>query len=320
MSSFEGYKPGKESREIDRAQREHVAGEKVRLGFARSHTETAKPMDTLKGMIKRAYKEGKLYSEKQASEAAGEVVKRLEGAGAKMRVSPGDRITFRNDSITLSAFDRKEARFVDIKLELASDGGEGSSGYKKREIVSGAQAARAELSAQLQTQRVRAKRPENPENPWEGKEQWEIRLGQEAIRRARREQPESESSRKGPLESLNQDERRRLEDFKNFLGDTNELQRIIRIERWENVQIMVNPNLELDNALTGKYPGFFFGKIAALKENESFLDISLGVNPKEGKVVLYNNHERKEFAQVPWKDSTRDIAGLKLALAAMANE
>ena len=277
---FESYNPRKESRETERAQKEHVQGraekEGIRLGFARSYTETAKPMDTLKGMIKRAYKEGKLYSEKQASEAAGEVVKRLETAGAKMRVNPGDRITFRNDSITLSAFDRKEARFVDTKLNLAEE--EGSIGYKKREIVSAAQSARVDLAEEF---REASRRPEATKKP--------------------RQQPSLPEQRQ--------------EAFRAFIRNTAELQTIIAKDEIEivNVVRLAKPK----TTIPIQFKDYEFEEII-VRRNGTKENYLIGIRPQIGEIVVFNAAAPEKNQKVVIKNFS-NLSVLKLALRLISN-
>ncbi len=272
---FESYKPGKESRDIERAQREHVAGQEVRLGFARSHTETAKPGDTLKGLIKRAYKEGKLYSERQASEAAGQVVERFKAEGV-VRVNAGDHVTFANDNIRLRRFDKKNGKFINTRIELGDE--QGSLNYKRREIISTAQASRAELNKDIQ----------------------------------------ETSGVSQPEMILDSVEQKRYDAITDFLNNTDELKRLIRVDEKEEVQIISGTSVNLQGVPKG-YPGFFFGMIAAYKGDAKFSEILVGVNPREGKVVLYNYLEKKEFARIPWENPNQSMGMLKLALSLLVN-
>lgn len=280
---FESYQPGKESREIDRAQREHVAGEEVRLGFARSHTETAKPMDTLKGMIKRAYKEGKLYSEKQASEAAGVVVEKLQVEASrkgidKIRINPGDRITFRNDSIALSQFDRTKGGFVDTRIGLMEE-----EGSIRREIVGSAQLARADLSEELA-------------NPSEG-----------ATRQPKA--PEKERSIA--------DQRR--EAFQAFIRDREELRRIIRSEeeRVEGNKLQIYSYTKPFSAIPPQFKDYEFSEIIA-KGVGGQKNYMIGLKPQTGEVAMFNAKTPEKVIRQKIKDFS-DLRGLKLALAMLAN-
>lgn len=316
---FESYQPGKESREIDRAQREHVAGEEMRLGFARSHTETAKPMDTLKGMIKRAYREGKLYSEKQASEAAGEVVEKLQAEASrkgidKIRINPGDRITFRNDSIALSQFDRTKGGFVDTRIGLMEE-----EGSIRREIVGAAQSARVDLSEELEERRRRGKRPENPEEDWEGKEPWEVRLEREAIRRARQEVNTGEPAQRA--EATRRPEKKsslpeqRQEAFRAFIRNTEELKTIISRDETEVVNVVILK--EPKSTIPTQFKDYKFSEIIARRgrATEHYL---IGFKPQTGEIVVFNAETPDKNKKTTVEDFSKP-RGLQIALKLAAN-
>lgn len=280
---FESYNPRKESREIARDQRknaqENAENSGIRLGFARSHTETAKPMDTLKGMLKRAYKEGKLYSEKQAGEAANKVAQALEAAGAKMRLNPGDRITFRNDSIVLSAFDRKTARFADVKISLEE--GEGSPMYKRREIVNASREDRAVIAKKVEEEK------DKPE------------VKPETMRQTLSAQ--------------------RREALRAFIKDGQGLRRAIRntSEEENESKLQIYSSSRPFSAIPSQFKDYECSEIIATREKIQ-KNYMIGLKPLTGEVVVFDVKYPDKVMKPKIKDFT-DLGQLKLALALLAN-
>lgn len=232
-----------------------------------------------------------------------------------MRVSPGDRITFRNDSVTLSRFDQKEGGFVDTKIDLTE--GEGSVSHRKREIVGSAQVARADLSEELEETREKGKRPENPAEYWEGKEPWEVRLEREAIRRARAEQGKDRSTA-NPSKVLEIPDQRR-EALRTFIRNGEELRRVIRSEKEkeDESKLQIHSFTRPFSVVPTQFKDYEFNEVIAQREGgqENYM---IGLRPQTGEVVVFNTKNLEKATMLKIKDFS-DLRQLKLALALLAN-
>lgn len=263
----EFYQPNKESRDIRREQARHAQEnddgtmKEVRLGFAKSYTETAKPGDTLRRMIKRAYKDGKLYSERQANEAADRVIALL-GTKNITRVKHGDRITFRNDKIIFRFFEPQEDGPRDIEFGLNEP--EGSLVDYER--------------------RVRAQRAALAEGPAEAV------AGTGASQR-----PATQAEISDQLLA-----QQRREVLRAFIADIKDLKYITSNKAPDTVTAMISRKITSpDSRIPAQFRAYEFSEIVCtVGEEIDPTHYLIGLNSQTGEVVLFNPSEPSKVVRI----------------------
>lgn len=293
--SHESYRPGKDSRDIRRGQAQHAQEnddgtmKEVRLGFAKSYMETAKPGDTLRRMIKRAYKDGKLYSERQANEAADRVIGLF---GTAPKVKPGDRITFRNDSIVLSVFDRQKGGFVDTRIKLASNE---ASLTRRREAVKSSTDQTLRLMGDGEAEAVAST----------------------ASGTSTADEPKA-SPKSSPEQLLAQ---QRREVIRAFIKNTGDLKYLINNNKDpQAVATLVSSKItSSDSRIPSQFQAYEFSQIISSINNViDGTHYLIGLNPQTGEVVFFKANDRSRVVRVKVNGSS-DLPMLRAALRAIAN-
>lgn len=272
--SHEFYQPSKESRDIRRDQAQHAQEngdgtmKEVRLGFTKSYTETAKPGDTLRRMIKRAYKDGKLYSERQANEAADRVIALFSPENIT-RVKHGDRITFRNDLIIFRFFEPQEDREGKRDVEFPLNASETSLRIEqRRELAEASSDERAALS----------------EGPAEAV------AGTGASQR-----PATQAEISDQLLA-----QQRREVLRAFIADIKDLKYITSNKAPDTVTAMIRRKIKSsDSRIPTKFRTYEFSEIVCIVGEEiAPTHYLIGLDSQTGEVVLFNPSEPSKVVRI----------------------